>query len=49
MSAGLGDDIAKYCGALDRKITGLIDKVLANKVPTNLRRLREYLSAFGVR
>ena len=49
MSAGLGDDIAKYCGALDHKITGLIDKVMANKVPTNLKRLREYLSAFGVR
>ncbi len=49
MSAGLGDDIAKYCGALDHKITGLIDKVMANKVPTNLKRLREYLSVFGVR
>lgn len=48
--AGLGNDFARYCGELDRKLTPLIDKILEIRPRTlPLSTLTEYLEALGVR
>lgn len=49
LSAGLGNDIAKYFGALDQELTKLIDAVMSSQVPKNIDRLREYLCNLGAR
>ncbi|MDE0447656.1 MAG: AAA family ATPase [Spirochaetaceae bacterium] len=49
LSTGLGNNIAKYCGALDRELTKLIDTVIQTNVPKSLERLREYLCKLGAR
>ena len=36
LSAGLGNNIAKYCGALDKELTKLIDAVMSSDVPDNI-------------
>lgn len=43
-TAGVGGDFGKYCGELESKLTGLIDRLIAlNPVPAELTRLVEYL------
>ena len=48
-TAGLGNDFAKYCGGLDQKLTGLIDRVLSAALPTQLGQLGLYLRSLGDR
>ena len=48
-SAGLGNDFAKYCGELDRKLTCLIDQLLTVSLPKELIRLDEFLKGLGNR
>ena len=49
-TAGVGSDFSKYCGELDRKLTSVIDRLLAiNPVPQLLTRLVEFLNNFGPR
>ena len=48
-AAGLGNDIGRYCGALDRELTGAIDLILGSNLPDSLRRLGEFLIALGSR
>ena len=48
-SAGLGIDFGKYCGALDRKLTCLIDRLLNANLPTHLTRLGDFLRELGDR
>ena len=45
--AGHGKDLNTYCGSLDRKLTEVIDRILANVVPSNLETLVKYLQSFG--
>lgn len=45
--AGHGKDLNTYCGSLDRKLTEVIDRILANVVPSNLEPLVKYLQSFG--
>jgi hypothetical protein len=48
--AGVGNDFSKYCGDLDKKLTGMIDQLLAlNPVPPPLSRLIEFLNGLGPR
>ncbi len=50
VTAGVGNDFAKYCGELDSKLTGVIDRLLvANPVPQLLTRLVEFLNRLGPR
>lgn len=50
VSAGVGNDFGKYCGELDRKLTGLIDRLLAsNSVHPALARLVDYFNNLGPR
>jgi AAA domain, putative AbiEii toxin, Type IV TA system len=43
-TAGVGNDFAKYCGELDRTLTGLIEQMLlAPTVPPSLNRLVAFL------
>lgn len=49
-TAGVGSDFAKYCGELDGKLTGVIDKIIAvNPVPQGLIRLIDVLTKLGPR
>ena len=49
-TAGVGNDFGKYCGELDSKLTGLIDKLIAfAPIPPELDRLVQYLSDLGAR
>lgn len=48
-SAGLGNDFAKYCGELDRKLTVLIDKLLNEPVHSRLASLVDFLKGLGER
>ena len=48
-TAGLGNDFAKYCGELDRKLTAVIDQVLAASLPNELSTLGCYLHHLGDR
>jgi hypothetical protein len=50
LTAGVGSDFGAYCGELDRKLTDLIDRLLAVRpAPAELARLMEYLSGLGHR
>ena len=49
VSAGLGNNIAKYCGALDRKLTCLIDRLLTVSLTGRLTRLGDFLQGLGKR
>ena len=46
-AAGVGNDFAKYCGELDRKLTTIIDRLLLNPLQDELSRLYEFLTALG--
>ena len=48
-AAGLGSDIGRYCGQLDRELTGAIDSILGSNLPDSLRRLGEFLTTLGSR
>lgn len=50
VTAGVGSDFSKYCGELDRKLTAVIDRLIAvNPVPQLLTRLVEFLTKLGPR
>ncbi len=50
VTAGVGNDFSKYCGELDKKLTDVIDRLLAlNPVPHSLIRLVEFLTELGPR
>ena len=49
VSAGLGNDLGKYCGELDRKLTCLIDQLLKRTLKGQLTRLGEFLKGLGNR
>ena len=46
-TAGLGNSFAKYCGDLDRKLTAVIDQILAASLPDELSPLESYLNGLG--
>jgi hypothetical protein len=49
-TSGVGNDFGKYCGELESKLTGVIDRLLAvSPAPAALARLVEYLSGLGPR
>lgn len=49
-NGGCGSDFSKYCGELDRKLTAVIDILLAlNPAPPLLTRLVEFLKQLGPR
>ena len=48
-TAGMGNDFAIYCGELDRKLTDVIDQVLATTLPDDLLTLGCYLRGLGGR
>jgi hypothetical protein len=49
-TAGVGSDFVKYCGELESKLTGFIDRLLASSpAPGAPARLVEYLSGLGPR
>lgn len=48
-TAGLGSDLAKYCGELDKKLTAIIDGFLASSGHENLETLKKYLTNLGER
>ena len=49
-TAGVGGDFTKYCGELDRKLTAVIDQLLAvDPAPQPLSRVVEFLSEIGPR
>ena len=49
VSAGLGNNIAKYCGALDKKLTCLVDRLLTVSLTGQLTRLGDFLQNLGKR
>ena len=48
-TAGMGNDFAKYCGELDRKLTDVVDQVLATTLPDELLTLGCHLRGLGNR
>ena len=50
VTAGVGSDFSKYCGELDRKLTNVIDRLLAinNPLPP-MNRLVKFLTNLGAR
>jgi hypothetical protein len=49
-AAGVGNDFSKYCGELERKLTNIIDQLLAaDAVPQSLSGLVAFLSSLGDR
>ena len=49
LSAGLGDDLAKYVGQLERKVKELIDHILSECGSDELDGLRTYIRGLGKR
>ena len=49
VTAGLGDNIAKYCGDLEQKATALIDKLLSGSLTPQLTSLGTFLDKLGPR
>lgn len=50
LTAGVGNDFAKYCGQLDRALTAVIEALEAcGEVPPSLTTLTAYLKKLGVR
>ena len=47
LSAGLGDDIGKYCGQLERKLTDAIKQLRSEPMPPSLARLQSFLNSLG--
>ena len=48
-NAGMGNDFAKYCGELDRKLTDMVDQVMATTLPDELITLGSRLHGLGIR
>ena len=48
-SAGLGNDFGKYCGLLEKELTGLIDNLIGADLPKNLHSLGTFLTGLGDR
>jgi hypothetical protein len=49
-TAGVGNDLSKYCGEMDSRLTKLIDQVVASTtIPAPLIRLAEFLKSLGPR
>ena len=46
-SAGLGSDFGKYCGQLEKELTGLITKLINADLPDNLNSLHTFLNGLG--
>ena len=46
-SAGLGSDFGKYCGRLEKELTGLIAQLLSAELPENLHPLSTFLKGIG--
>ena len=49
VTAGLGDDFAKYCGQLDRKLIDLVDILLPATLTPELDDLKYFLDGMGSR
>ena len=49
ITAGLGGDIAKYCGDLFQRVSALIDKLLSGSFTPNLSGLKAFLDKMGPR
>ena len=49
VTAGLGDNFGKYCGALEQKATDLIDKLLPASLTPQLNGLKTFLGGLGPR
>ena len=48
-SAGLGNDLGKYCGLLEKELTGLIANLVGADLPKNLHSLGTFLTGLGER
>jgi hypothetical protein len=48
-TSGIGNDFAKYCGDLDKKLTEIIDHLLLSPLQGVLARLYEFLNSLGER
>ena len=48
-SAGLGNDFGKYCGLLEKELTGLIANLIDADLPKNLPSLGTFLTGLGER
>ena len=48
-AAGLGNDFKKYCGQLDKKLTGLIDQLLETSLPSDIAPLQTFFRGLGER
>ncbi len=46
-SAGLGNDLTRYCGELDRELTTVVDLLLNSEMPPSLVGLRDFLNSLG--
>ena len=46
-SAGLGNDFAQYCGALDQQLTSLIDRILVESNASEVVKLKQFLVGLG--
>ena len=49
LSAGLGHDIGKYCGQMEKKLTFVIKQLFSAQVPSSIDRLKSYLNSLGGR
>ena len=49
VSTGLGNNIAKYCGELDKRLTYLVDRLLTASLTGRLTRLGGFLQGLGKR
>ena len=47
LSAGLGHDIGKYCGQMEKKLTCMIKQLLAAQMPPSLDRLKSFFNSLG--
>ena len=48
-TAGMGNDFPKYCGELDRKLTDVVDQIMATTLPDELITLGSRLESLGNR
>ena len=47
LSAGLGHDIGKYCGQMEKNLTCMIKQLLSAQMPPSLDRLKSFLNSLG--
>ena len=47
LSAGLGHDIGKYCGQMEKNLTCMIKQLLSAQMPPSLDRLQSFLNSLG--